>query len=185
MAPMRRPYGCTAYTSAPADAVVTVKRGRCEFHAKARLAGDAGLRRIIVVSDSSEYEVMTGDSNETRKIDIVAVMVPDSVGQPLLNMAENHEMLEVALKPFKPPLIDGSEVVMTLLATAFVALGAYVSTADLWKDSAEEGRRAEAVHVFSMAKSQPSHMLAKPRRSMSTKLRRSMSVCPLLLAAAC
>mmetsp|Transcript_54279 Transcript_54279/g.129362 ORF Transcript_54279/g.129362 Transcript_54279/m.129362 type:complete len:532 (+) Transcript_54279:95-1690(+) len=146
--------GCEAqpYAGMPAGAVAVARRGQCSFVDKALKAQAAGASAIVIVSDSEHMLIMSDVNSTAGNLNIVAVGVPKSVGDDLLqevadSSADKHP--RVSVQPYALRLWNASEGIVILLATSLVAAGAFFSTADLRSGSPLAPRRDEVVEMDS------------------------------------
>jgi len=131
--------GCAPYTRIPAEGIhgiAVVRRGDCTFAQKALHAQSAGVAGLIIVWDTDNVKNMGGEnaSTEADKISIVVIAVKKTLGDQILswnNASTTGDTVNVSVVHYQPYACDLSEVFVVVLATFLVALGAFISTADL------------------------------------------------------
>eukprot|EP00397_Hematodinium_sp_SG-2012_P011671 GEMP01011816.1.p1 GENE.GEMP01011816.1~~GEMP01011816.1.p1 ORF type:complete len:475 (+),score=68.75 GEMP01011816.1:94-1518(+) len=121
------PYGCNGTDTIGSDAMLIVKRGECQFAEKAAFAKALGAAGLIVIDDvgSTSPLLMSGDGvNYTFPI----------IGVPYRkSVFEDATANSCTAWLYVPPIVDPSEIILVLFATALVAFGAFFSITDLHK----------------------------------------------------
>jgi len=146
--------GCAKYASRLApSSVAVVRRGKCTFMEKTKLARQANAKGVIIVSDEEKVIDMGGD-NTTKDSDIFALSVKKSDGERFIDWSSSHRSSE------DPPLMlkfqyyhsqrgDISEALMIILATSLIVAGAKFSTDDLRAGTPMAPKREEILEVNS------------------------------------
>jgi len=129
------PFGCTEYQK-PAvltgAAVALVRRGaNCTFYHKAVQAQRAGADGVVIMSNSSQLQVMVSDdkNKSSTNINIMVIEVTNQTGDKLVTAEKNEVML--TFEVYKRNWLDPAEIMIIFLGTGLVAAGAYFSTSDL------------------------------------------------------
>lgn len=126
-------YGCQALQSSTKD-VLIVKRGTCEFYQKAKVAQEAGVKAVFIVSGDDELTTMTCDNSDP--LSIVTVLLAGSDGRALLEAADlTGVTATVSLAPMTTMKIDlVASTALVVLALSTIILGGMWSLKDRRND---------------------------------------------------
>jgi len=146
---------------AATEFIALVRRGTCKFVEKAEMAQKAGAVGLFVILDDDNLYPM-GAGNESADLHIFVVSIRKSFGDKLLNASvlaqdSRGQAPIVSVELYTQSLFNISQVLLVLLATSLVALGAWFSTADLGVNSERSFSQAlapdqeEVMHVDTSA----------------------------------
>jgi len=122
-----------------------VRRGNCTFVEKAQKAQMAGAGGVLVMFDTEKVFPMSGsnDTSSKKEVEIFAVSIGKTYGTRLWDQASGASSgrgvtpapVVISLSVYTPSLLNFSELLLILLATALVAAGAFFSTSDMRQSS--------------------------------------------------
>lgn len=122
-------YGCSAISGFK-DNVLIVKRGKCEFYDKAKVAQDAGAKAVFIVSDGEDFTTMTCNNN--NPLDVVSVMLAASAEKTIMEAVNVPGVTaKIALAPNVPYKMDFvASGALVFFALATIMLGGRWSLKD-------------------------------------------------------
>mmetsp|Transcript_41014 Transcript_41014/g.73787 ORF Transcript_41014/g.73787 Transcript_41014/m.73787 type:complete len:527 (+) Transcript_41014:89-1669(+) len=148
--PVDDPVGCSPYQMDPVPAskrspLVLVRRGNCTFVEKALKAQKAGAAGLLVMFDSDKVFPMSGanDTSQEKQVQIFAVSIGKKYGTKIWDQTAGTKSgsgvkpapVVLSISVYTSSLLNLSELVLILLATALVAAGAFFSTSDMRQSS--------------------------------------------------
>ncbi|KAM0890979.1 hypothetical protein ACQ4PT_026742 [Festuca glaucescens] len=108
--------------------LLLVKRGKCKFTKKAKLAEAAGASGILIINHGTELYKMVCEKNETElDIHIPAVLLPQDAGIALHTLVTDGKSVSVQLYSPDRPVVDTAEVFLWLMAVGTVLCASYWS----------------------------------------------------------
>eukprot|EP00485_Elphidium_margaritaceum_P005748 CAMPEP_0202689728 /NCGR_PEP_ID=MMETSP1385-20130828/4926_1 /ASSEMBLY_ACC=CAM_ASM_000861 /TAXON_ID=933848 /ORGANISM="Elphidium margaritaceum" /LENGTH=507 /DNA_ID=CAMNT_0049344907 /DNA_START=40 /DNA_END=1563 /DNA_ORIENTATION=+ len=130
------PKGCSEWPSGSISQsksinIGMVERGVCTFFDKTKFAQRAGLNVLMVVSNDESLEPMGVDEEALKAWNqeaILTFMVPLSFRSFMNENTDASTSMQIRVTEYKSTIYDSGMIVMVLVATLLVFLGAYYSS---------------------------------------------------------
>merc|ERR1719199_2498162 len=108
------------------------------FVQKALFAQEAGARGLIVVSDTEVAPIMdAGNDTRVDEVQIFVLAVGSEYGNEIIQWNAEHkdDLVIGTFQRYYLRILDLSELIIIMLATALVVAGAFFATSDLRRGS--------------------------------------------------